>query len=143
MKPPPPGWPRMSASVHYDNPLAAIDWLCEAFGFEARQKVVVEGKLVHSELVLGEAVILMGTANGSEPWQKLQKSPQSVGGVTHALMFYIDDVDAHYAKAVQAGAEIVREPRTDDYGPEYWTDRTYGALDPERHLWWFVQRVRS
>lgn len=142
MKPPPPGWPRLSASVHYDDPLAAIDWLCNAFGFEVRQKIVVEGKLAHSELVLEEAVIIVGTANGAEPWQKLQKSPRSVGGVTHALMFYIDDVDAHHAKAVLGGAQILREPKTDDYGPEFWADRTYGALDPEGHLWWFVQRVR-
>ena len=34
MKPPPKGWPRLSAAVFYDDPKAAIDWLCRAFGFE-------------------------------------------------------------------------------------------------------------
>jgi len=38
---------------------------------------------------------------------------------------------------------IIREPRTDDYGDDYWADRTYGALDPEGHLWWFMQRMRE
>jgi len=32
MKPTPPGWPRISAALFYDDPRAAIDWLCEAFG---------------------------------------------------------------------------------------------------------------
>ena len=36
MKAPPKGWPRMSASVFYQDPKAAIDWLCRAFGFEVR-----------------------------------------------------------------------------------------------------------
>ncbi len=39
MKPTPSGWPRLSSSVFYDDPRAAIDWLCRAFGFEVRLKV--------------------------------------------------------------------------------------------------------
>ena len=39
MKPTPSGWPRLSSSVFYDDPRAAIDWLCRAFGFELRLKV--------------------------------------------------------------------------------------------------------
>ena len=33
--------------------------------------------------------------------------------------------------------------RTSDYGDDYWADRSYGALDPEGHLWWFMQRTRT
>ena len=51
--------------------------------------------------------------------------------------------DAHHARAVQEGAKIIREPRTDDYGDDYWSDRSYGCLDLDGHLWWFMQRVRS
>ena len=39
MKPTPPGWPRISSSVCYQDPAKAIDWLCNAFGFEVRLKV--------------------------------------------------------------------------------------------------------
>ena len=143
MKPPPPGWPRMSASVFYEDPLAAIDWLGRAFGFEARLKIVEDnGRLAHSELTFGEAVVMVGSAGGKEPYQQRQQSPRASGGVTQALAFYIDDVDAHYARAVAAGATVIRELRTDDYGADYWTDRTYGAVDPEGHLWWFIQRMK-
>jgi uncharacterized glyoxalase superfamily protein PhnB len=30
-----------------------------------------------------------------------------------------------------------------DYGADYWADRSYGAVDPEGHLWWFTQRIRD
>ena len=39
MKPPPPGWPRISSSLFYEDAPAAIDWLCRVFGFEVRLKV--------------------------------------------------------------------------------------------------------
>src|SRR6185436_9247090 len=100
--------------------------------------------IVHSELKFGEALVMVSGTGGSEPWQSLYRTPQAIGGgVTQAVALHVDDVDAHYAQAVAAGAKVVREPRTDDYGDDYWSDRTYGALDPEGHLWWFMQRVRG
>jgi uncharacterized glyoxalase superfamily protein PhnB len=108
--------------------------------------MLVEGagdEIAHSELVFAEALIMISGTNGTEPWQEAYKSPQQAGGVTQALAFHIDDVDAHHTRAVRAGARIVREPRTNDYGPEFWSDRSYGALDPEGHLWWFMQRMRG
>lgn len=135
----------MSASVFYADPSAAIDWLCRAFGFEVKLKVEAEaGKIVHSELKLAEALVMVSDANGNQPWQRLYRSPQGIGGgVTQALCFYLDDVDAHHARAVAAGASIVRELSTSDHGEEYWSDRSYGALDLEGHLWWFMQRLRG
>ena len=145
MKAPPKGWPRMSASVFYDDPAAAITWLCQAFGFELQLKVEGgNGEIVHSELKLADALVMVSGVGGEEPWQAAYRSPRGIGGaITQALAFHIDDVDAHAARASAAGAKIVREPRTNDYGDDYWADRSYGALDPEGHLWWFMQRVRG
>ena len=145
MKPTPSGWPRLSASVFYDDPRAAIDWLCSAFGFEVRLKVEGEGGVIqHSELCFGEALVMVGGTGGKETWQALYRSPQATGGwITQACALFVDDVDAHYQRAVAAGAKVVRAPQTNDYGEEYWADRSYGALDSEGHLWWFMQRVRS
>jgi uncharacterized glyoxalase superfamily protein PhnB len=145
MKPTPSGWPRLSSSVFYDDPRAAIDWLCRAFGFELRLKVEGEDGLIHhSELCFGEALIMVSGTGGKESWQALYRSPQATGGwITQSSALFVDDVDAHYQRAVAAGAKVVREPITNDYGADYWTDRSYGALDPEGHLWWFMQRIRS
>ena len=145
MKAPPKGWPRMSASVFYERPHAAIDWLCKAFGFELRLKVEGDdGVIHHSELCFGEALVMVSGTGGKEAWQALYRSPQATGGwITQANALFIDDVDAHHLRAVAAGARVVREPVTNDYGDDYWTDRSYGALDLEGHLWWFMQRIRS
>jgi uncharacterized glyoxalase superfamily protein PhnB len=95
-------------------------------------------------LCFGEALIMVSGTGGKEAWQALYRSPQATGGwITQSSALFVDDVDAHHQRAVAAGAKVVREPVTNDYGEEYWTDRSYGALDLEGHLWWFMQRIRS
>ena len=51
--------------------------------------------------------------------------------------------EAHCERAREAGAIIRVEPTTEDYGEEYWADRTYEAEDLEGHHWFFMQRLRG
>jgi uncharacterized glyoxalase superfamily protein PhnB len=148
MKPTPPDWPRFSSSVFYRDAGAAIDWLCDAFGFEVRLRVEGEGgRIEHSELTYGEGLVMVGQEDetgAARPWKKYMRSPASLGGsTTQALMFFVDDVDAHCDHARARGARVVEAPATHDYGEEYWSDRSYGALDPEGHMWWITQRLRD
>lgn len=145
MNPPPSDWPRLSSSLYYREAGKMIDWLCEAFGFELRLKVEGDaGRVEHSELTYGEAVVMVGDERSGTRWGVDMSSPASVGGAnTQGLMLYVDDADAHCARARAAGARIVDEPSVHDYGEDYWADRSYGALDPEGHMWWFSQRLRS
>lgn len=81
---------------------------------------------------------------GKESWQTRQRSPKQLDGYnTQSLCLFVDDVDAHCEHARKHGATIHREPRTDDYGDDFWADRTYGAIDPEGHMWWFMQRISN
>src|SRR6185436_6416778 len=117
MKPTPAGWPRISASLYYDDARAAIDWLCTVFGFELRLLVETgDGGVAHSELVFGDAVLMIEQA-GKRPHYL---SPRTAGGCTQSLMIFVDDVEAHCAKARAAGAVISTEPMTSDYGADYW-----------------------
>ena len=145
MKPTPYDWPRLSSSAYYRDAARMIDWLCAAFGFELRLKVDGdEGRIEHSELTYGDAVLMVGSERRGTRWGVDMLSPLSLEGAnTQGLMLYVDDVDAHCARARGAGARIVDEPAVHDYGEDYWADRSYGALDPEGHLWWFSQRLRS
>jgi uncharacterized glyoxalase superfamily protein PhnB len=146
MKPTPAGWPRISSSLYYEDASAAIDWLCRAFGFEIQMKVEGEGgRIEHSELVLGGGLVMVSSPSGEKadkfPWRR---TPGQVAGAnTQNLFVYIDDVEAHCARARAAGAEIITEPTTTDYGDEYWTDRTYACTDPGGHRWWFAERLRD
>lgn len=137
----PDGWPRISSSIVYDDPRAAIDWLCKAFGFEIRLLVETgDGKLAHTELVYGDGVIMVAAASDARPHFR---SPQKAGGNTQSLMVYVDDIDAHCARAVEHGAKLFQELKVSDYGDDYWSDRSYGAVDPEGHHWWFCQRIKT
>ncbi len=148
MKPTPKGWPRISSSLYYREAGKMIDWLCDAFGFEVRLKVEGDGgRIEHSELTYGDGLIMVGQERvgpDAARWGVDMKSPLSVSGAnTQGMMLFVDDVDAHCAHARAAGAKIVDEPSIHDYGEDYWSDRSYGAVDPEGHMWWFTQRIRG
>jgi uncharacterized glyoxalase superfamily protein PhnB len=144
MKPTPPGWPRMSSSLYYDDAAKAIDWLCKAFDFEVRLRVESDdGRIEHSELVYGDGVVMVADATKAEKYAHIRSPKQVGGGNTQNLFVYVDDVEAHCKRAREAGAKIVYEPKTTDYGEEYWSDRSYQCEDVGGHNWWFAQRLRS
>jgi uncharacterized glyoxalase superfamily protein PhnB len=147
MKPPPSDWPRFSSAIFYQDAAAAIDWLCDAFGFEVRLKIEGDkGRIEHSELTYGEGLIMVAqeTQDAQRPWKSAMRSPKSLQGAsTQSIMFFVDSADAHCAHARLRGASIVEELATHDYGEDHWVDRSYGALDLEEHVWWITQRVRN
>ncbi len=144
LRPAPPGWPRISVALYYDRAAEAIDWLCRAFGFEVRLRVDGPGgRIEHSELTYGEGLVMVGEADRAEKYP-FMRSPGQVGGAnTQNLMVYVDDVEAHCRRAREAGARIAAEPAVHDYGEAYWADRSYEAVDPWGHHWWFSQRLRT
>jgi uncharacterized glyoxalase superfamily protein PhnB len=141
-RPPPSGWPRMSSSLAYQDPVRAIDWLVAAFGFSVRIKVPDgAGGIMHSELCFGDALVMVAgeRSHGTSP----ARSPKSLNGTcTQGLFIYVDDIEAHYTRALGAGAHVERELATTDYGADHWVDRGYTVVDPEGHTWHFAQRVR-
>jgi len=146
----PPDWPRISAAMFYDDPKRAIDWLCRAFGFEVRLLVEGQGgRVEHSELEYGDGLIMVagagpGYQKQGQTWRTHLATPSQAGAkVTASLAVYVDDAKAHCARAREAGAEICAELTTSDYGDDYWADLCYGARDPEGHVWWFMQRLRT
>lgn len=147
MHPPPAGWPRISTAIVYRDARAAIDWLCGAFGFELRLLVEDEkGGVRHSELTYGGGLLMVAQEDvvAAPRFGVPQRSPLTLAGInTQNLMLYVDDVEAHCARARAAGARIIAEIETHDYGDEYWADRSYGAVDPEGHMWWISQRIRG
>jgi uncharacterized glyoxalase superfamily protein PhnB len=146
MKPTPPGWPRISSALYYEDAHKAIDWLCEAFGFEVRLKVEnAAGEVEHSELVFGEGLVMVGESRPSkrDKFPYMRAPAQVDGANTQNMMVYVDDVEAHCKRARAAGAHIVKEPETTDYGEDYWTDRGYECRDLGGHHWWFYQRLRN
>lgn len=118
-------------ALRYRDATKAIEWLCEAFGF--RRKMVVPGdggRIAHAELTLGNGMVMLGDAETE--FGNLVEAPGSSKRSSPAIYVVIDDVDAHYARAKEAGAQIVFDIKTQDYG-----GRDYTVLDLEGHVWTF------
>lgn len=119
-------------SLRYRDAPAAIEFLCEAFGF-ARHLVVpgYDGTIRHAQLTLGDGMIMLGSAQNRDFGPHV-RTPEELGGNTQSAYVIVAEIDAHYEHAVAAGAEIVMEIEDMDYG-----GRLYSALDPEGNLWHF------
>src|ERR1700722_8187572 len=112
----------------YQDIDAAHDYVVRVFGLTTGHvERDGEGDVEYSEVRAGDQVIGLHPASVKE-----FRSPRSVGAVTGMTVIAVDDADAHYARSVEAGAEIVCEPIDQPYGI-----REYGARDPEGQFWWF------
>ncbi|MGD1148473.1 MAG: VOC family protein [Thermoanaerobaculaceae bacterium] len=130
---PPENTPRVTPYLCYEDVAAALRWLADAFGLrESVRMQGPDGKVNHAEMRIGDGLVMMGCPGPQ------YRNPKHVGHVTQSLMVYVDDVDAHYARARNAGARIIAPPEDQFYG-----DRRYAAEDPEGHHWYFAQHVRD
>ena len=115
----------------YRSAPAAIDWLCQVFGFT--RHAVYEGEngtIAHAELALGGGMIMLGSQKDDD-FGRSFKSPAELGGIeTRSAYIVIADVDEAYARAVAAGATIVRPLHDTPYG-----SREFAVKDPEGHTW--------
>ena len=121
------------SAMRYRDAARAIEWLCRAFGFE-RHLVVPgdQGTIAHAQLTFGNGMVMLGSARDDD-FGRLVKVPADVGGAgTQSVYVVVADADAHYARAVAAGAAVVLDIKDEDYG-----GRGYSCRDPEGHLWTF------
>ena len=119
-------------SLRYKDAHAAIAWLETAFGF-VRHAVYdgPEGTVAHAELRFGTGMIMLGSATNVSPHSHFYAIPGEIGGrVTSPLYLIVADCEPVYASAKGAGAEIVMELKTMEYGGKAFTVR-----DPEGYLW--------
>jgi uncharacterized glyoxalase superfamily protein PhnB len=119
--------------LRYRNAPAAIEWLCQAFGFEKHLVVPGEGETIaHAQLSFGNGMIMLGSVKQSE-FDRLMKQPDEIGGAeTQSAYVIVSDADAVYTQAKAAGAKIVLDIKDEDYG-----GRGFSCRDLEGHLWSF------
>jgi uncharacterized glyoxalase superfamily protein PhnB len=135
---------RIVPFLGYEDAAAAIEWLGQAFGFEEDRDARHEenGTITHAELQLEGATIYLSTPSGYASPRRLREESELARRaydnrwVIDGHMVEVDEVEAHYERAVAAGATILREPEDPGIG-----FRIYTAEDPEGHRWMFGQRV--
>jgi PhnB protein len=129
----------------YEDAAAAIDWLVQAFGFRERLRYTEDdGSVTHAELEIdGGGLIMLATPTPDyvspkrlrETCEQARRSfdnPHVVDGV----LVDVDDVDAHFARAKEAGATILSEPEDIEAGVRHYT-----VEDLEGHRWMFSQEI--
>ena len=114
--------------LRYRDPAAAIDWLGKAFGLTEHFVVRGEdGVIQHAELGWGDGHVMLGAvSDGGDGRVPMPDGPGQL-----YLVVAPDEIDAHYQRAVAAGAQVVR--KLEDLG----YDRGYTVTDPEGNVWSF------
>ena len=118
-------------TLRYRDARAAIQYLCDVFGFQRHAVYEGEGgSVMHAELSLGNGMIMLGSATDSEYGQNIVQPEDAGGKETQCPYLVVTDADAVYARAKAARFEIVIDIKDEDYG-----GRGFSCRDPERHLW--------
>jgi PhnB protein len=112
----------------YEDAPAALTFLHDAFGFEERYRLPMpDGRIGHAEMALGESVLYLASL-----WKEVgNMSPKDLPGIHCQMYCHVDDVDAHFQRAREAGATVINEP-SEAHG-----ERSYRAMDLEGHRWIF------
>ena len=114
----------------YPDVVAAIDWLCEAFGFRERLRAAGrDGVVGHAQLLAGAGDIMIGRAGG--PFKV--PSPE---GVNQYVLVAVANLDKHFEHAKARGAKILQPPEDMPFGVRHYT-----AGDPAGHWWTFSQTI--
>ena len=135
VNPIPEGYPRVTPYLHVSGAEAAIEFYKRVLGAEERMRMPApEGKIGHAELTIGDAVIMLA----DEFPEMNVRGPKSVGGTPVTLHVYVDDVDATFEAALDAGATSIRPVENQFYG-----DRTEQFEDPFGHHWSVATHVED
>lgn len=132
--------PTVVPMIAYEDAAAALDWLAKAFGFvETTRMAMEDGSIGHAEMTIGEGLIMLAepTKDYESPRHHRETCAQSakwqsVPWVIDGFYVQVDDVDAHFKQAKDAGARILSEPE-EGHGA-----RSYRVEDLEGHRWMFA-----
>jgi PhnB protein len=126
-KPIPDGYHAVTPYLTVRGAARLIRFLAEAFdGKESLRHAMPDGRIVHAEVRIRDALVMIGETPGPEDAQ-----PAS-------LFLYVEDADATYRRALKAGGVSVAEPETKFYG-----ERMGGIADPSGNTWWISTHVED
>lgn len=117
--------------MRYRDAPAAIEWLCDNFGFEPQLVVPNEdGSIAHAQLSFGNGMIMLGSAFDTE-YGRLLKQPSEIGNfVTQSAYLVVNNADLVYGRVLEGGGKILLDIKDEDYG-----GRGFTCRDPEGHIW--------
>ena len=127
IKPIPEGYHSVTPHLINENASRLIEFLKEAFGAQELNRLSgPDGRVLHAEIQIGDSMLMIGEATGE--WKAMPAS----------LALYVDNADATYQRALDAGAVSLREPADQFYG-----DRSAGVRDLAGNHWWIATHIED
>ena len=127
IKPIPEGYHTVTPYLVVREAAQLIDFMKAAFAAEEIMRMTLpDGHIQHAEVKIGDSRVMIGGAN-----EQYQPMPAM-------LHLYVEDTDAVYRRALQAGAVSLREPVDEDYG-----DRMSGVRDLAGNQWWMATHIKD
>jgi PhnB protein len=132
----PEGYPRVTPYLQVDGASQAIDFYTRVLGATERSRMPGDtpDRVGHAELQLGDSIIML-----ADEFPDLgYLGPKAIGGSPVTIHVYVEDVDAVFERARQAGARVLEEPTDQFYG-----DRSGQFEDPFGHRWNIASHVED
>jgi PhnB protein len=125
----PEGFHTVTPQLTLDNASRAIEWYKKAFGaVEVSKALGPDGKVMHADLKIGNSHVMMNDVMGDA------KGPKGFGGSPASLWLYVEDADALFRRALDAGAKVPPGPMG-QIQDQFWGDRCGMVIDPEGYRW--------
>ncbi len=126
VKPIPEGYHSLTPYLVVDGAAQALEYYKQAFGATELFKMEHEGKIAHAEMKIGDSPFMLSDEHPEQGF----KGPKSLGGSAVGLMIYVEDCDAVFKKAIEAGGAETKPVQDQFYG-----DRSGSIKDPFGHIW--------
>ncbi|MDP9034305.1 MAG: VOC family protein [Myxococcota bacterium] len=134
----PDGYHSVTPYLSIQNAAKAIEFYKRALGAtEVLRMDMPGGKVGHAELQIGDSRIMVADEFPEMP-DTVARSPKTLGGTTFGINLYVEDVDARFKRAVEAGATVKRPVKDQFYG-----DRSGTVEDPFGHVWTISTHVED
>ena len=135
-KPIPDGYHTLTPHLVVRGAADAIEFYRRAFGAEELFRMTgPDGRSVlHAEIRIGDSIVMISEEDPN--WDC--RGPEALGGTPTTLHLYVQNVDAAFARAVEAGARV-RMPVAD----MFWGDRYGQVVDPPGHVWSLATHVKD
>lgn len=127
VKPIPDGYHTVTPYLTVDDLPRLVKFLTEAFEAKTTEMVPdAQGVVRHAEVRIGDSMVMIGQARAEHPSRK------------SGLYLYVEDTDAHYRRALDAGGKSLMAPAKQFYG-----DINAGVEDPLGNQWWIATHVED
>ena len=132
----PEGFHSVTPMFMFKDARKAIEFYKSAFGAQERFAMPgPDGKgVMHAEVRIGDSIIMMGEESPQQPC----KSAETMGGSPINFYLYVENVDAAFRRALEAGAEA-RMPVQD----MFWGDRAGSVQDPFGYSWMLATHIKD